>query len=281
MKTTLTALLATALLLAACGSDETETDDAAADNAEGAAAEADPPDTGDSDGDSDSDAADTGDESTGTDDGGGGSAAGGGLAPPGFSLNGFRYCEILMTVPDDSGSPVTEVWGTPGVGPCEDDDWAAIDPEAVLAEFDATWILMNGPRHFTVDGAVDTAPTSANSTEADREVRNFGQVAMTLLATLDEASDGGEPYSPELVARTTTWTFDAGTEGNTYVMQSYALIQDPGRAAEDLATPGDRLDLPDGWSYNARVLDEDLQASLTTDGAIVVQDGFENSYQRT
>ena len=63
-------------------------------------------------------------------------------------------------------------------------------------------------------------------------------------------------------------------------MQSYSLIQDRSMSAEDLATLGNRLDLPDGWTYNARTLQEPLQIALVDGGAIVVQDEFENSYQR-
>jgi hypothetical protein len=72
------------------------------------------------------------------------------------------------------------------------------------------------------------------------------------------------------------------SEGNTYLMQSYSLIQEPDLTADDLASLGDRLELPDGWSYNARVLDQDMQVPLAPDGgAIVVQDELENSYQRS
>ncbi len=281
MKTILTALLVMTLLVAACGTDaepeaaieterETETDETVVEEP----TEEEPTDPG-----ADESAADVSADTTGS---------GEVLTPAGFSLNGFRYCEVLMTVPGDDGSLVTEVWGTPGVGPCPDDDWAAIDPDALMVEFDATWLHMNGPRYFTVDGAVDTAPPGADSADTDQEIRNFGAVPMRLLATVGSASEDGVAYNPELVVRTTTWTFNAGSEvyeltdpgGITYIMQSYALIEDPDLTAEDLPSLGDRLDLPEGWSYNPRVLDEDLQVALTPDGAIVVQDEFQNSYQR-
>ena len=272
MRKTLMALLLMALLATACGSEET-----------GASAPQDsaPQDSAAEDSAAEDSAADSpADGPTDETDG---------QSPAGFSLNGFRYCEVLMTVPGDDGTPVTEVWGTPGVGPCEDDAWNAIDPDALVAEFGATWILMNGPRHFVVDGSVDTAPADSDAAAPAGEVRNFGSVPMRLLATVDETSGRSVAYRPELVVRTTTWTFDTGTEvyelidpdGNTYVMQSYALIHDPDLTAENLSALGDRLDLPEGWSYQSRILDEDLQVALTPEGAIVVQDELANSYQRT
>lgn len=216
------------------------------------------------------------------------SAARGGADVPGqtaasFSLYDFRYCEILMTV-----DGVTEVWGTPGINDCPDEAWNALDPGAIAAEYGASSLLMNGPRYFIVDGAVDTDPAASGATAGTApELRDFGGLSMTLLATTAGTDVEPVPYTGQLVVRTITWTYKSGTEvyeltdpeGNTYVMQSYALIQDPDLTAADLATLGARLDLPEGWSFSARVLEEDLQASLTTDGAIVITDDFENSYQ--
>ncbi len=207
----------------------------------------------------------------------------------GFSMNGFRYCEILLTFENDNDTPVTEVWGTQGVGPCLDEAWYAIDPEALKVELEATAIRMNGPRYFVVDGAVDTAPPAeTENTSAVQKIRNYGGIDIQQLATISGENAAEDAYQETLVERTVTWTFNAGTEiyeltdpnGDSYVMQSYSLIQDRSMSAEDLATLGNRLDLPDGWTYNARTLQEPLQIALVDGGAIVVQDEFENSYQR-
>jgi hypothetical protein len=63
------------------------------------------------------------------------------------------------------------------------------------------------------------------------------------------------------------------------VMQSMSQIVDPTLVPDDLAALGTRLELPPGWTYEARRLDEDLR--LTTDNdAVVLQDELQNSYQR-
>ncbi len=274
MKNALTALLALALLLAACGDgEESETDDATTEASEEGSTE-----DGDAAVDTDADAHEA-------------TEATGAAPADGPNLNGFRYCEILMSVTGDDGSAVTEVWGTPGVDPCDDADWNALDPGELMAENDASSIHMNGPRYFTVDGTVDTAPGSAGvgiAAGGEAETRTFGDVSMVLLATVDGTTTESRPYDPDLVVRTTTWAFGRGTEvyelsdpeGNTYLMQSYARYEDPNLTAEDLPTLGQRLDLPDGWSYGARVLDEDLVVALAPDGAVVVTDELGNSYQR-
>jgi hypothetical protein len=110
---------------------------------------------------------------------------------------------------------------------------------------------------------------------------------MALLATT-EAAEESRAYEPDLVERTTTWAFKAGSEvyeltdpdGDVYIMQSYALIQDRSLTVADLPTLGDRLDLPEGWSFSSRVLDQPLQVALAPEGAFVVQDELNNSYQR-
>ncbi|MEM7091681.1 MAG: haloalkane dehalogenase [Actinomycetota bacterium] len=208
--------------------------------------------------------------------------------PSGFSLNGFRYCEILITIEGDEGAPTTEVWGTPGVDPCDDAAWDAIDPDAVAGENGASAIKMNGPRYFVVDGGFDTATGAPTAAPEQPEIRDFGGVRMTLLATVADGDLTAPAYTASLVERTTTWTFNAGTEiyelidaeGNIYPMQSYSLIHDPELTAEDLPTLGDRLDLPEGWSYQSRILDEPLQVGLAAGGAIVITDELENAYQR-
>ncbi|MEM9036671.1 MAG: DUF1330 domain-containing protein [Actinomycetota bacterium] len=270
MKKTITLAVAMALALAACG--DSDSDDGEAPTTTAA------PTT---------EAAETTDAPAATD--APADAAGGQGAAGEFTLYDLRYCEILLTLTNEDGEEITEVWGTPGVDPCTDEAWDALDPAAIQAENDASFIQMNGPRHFIVDGTVDVGGGSGQGTAAGGEAvgRQFGDITMTLLATT-EASEESAAYVPDLVERTTTWAFDAGTEiyeltdpeGNVHVMQSYSLIEDRSITAADLPTLGDRLELPEGWSYSSRVLDEPFVVDLAPEGAFVVQDELRNSYQR-
>ena len=62
-------------------------------------------------------------------------------------------------------------------------------------------------------------------------------------------------------------------------MQSYSHIVDDTLTIDDLETLGDRLDMPEGWSYEARALSED--SALIADGlAFVLNDELMNSYQK-
>jgi hypothetical protein len=89
------------------------------------------------------------------------------------------------------------------------------------------------------------------------------------------------------VERDTEFRFDAGREvheltapdGSIYVMQSYSLEVDPTLDVEALSAIGDRLQLPDGWTFTSRVLTEPLVVEDIDGVATVVQDDLRNSYQ--
>ena len=50
-------------------------------------------------------------------------------------------------------------------------------------------------------------------------------------------------------------------------------------ASDDLSTLDERLNIPEGWSYQARVLNED--AEVMADGlAFVINDDLANLYQK-
>jgi hypothetical protein len=64
-----------------------------------------------------------------------------------------------------------------------------------------------------------------------------------------------------------------------YVMQSMSRNVDPDLGIEQLPTLGQRLELPPGWQYRVRTLEEELVVPARGDAHIVF-DEFENNYQR-
>lgn len=197
-------------------------------------------------------------------------------------LRDRRYCEVLLLSEDD-GAYRAEVYTTVGLDECPQDEWDALDAGAIAAERGALVALLNGPRHWTLDEIVQLE-------DRERVETAFAGIEMFLAATVDlgRTLPDQTPYTERHVARQTVFRFDAGTEvheltdpdGRRYVMQSYAHIVDDTLDLATLAGLGDRLALPDGWSFASRVLDEQLDV-LSTDGvATVVQDDLQNTYQR-
>ena len=149
--------------------------------------------------------------------------------------------------------------------------------------FDATTVIMNGPRYFVMDRIIPSGATLKG------EVVTLGGITFEQRATLALSLKQLEtkPYMENAVARSTVYRFDAGLpvfeltapDGSVYVMQSYARIVDPTLSFADLPGLGAKLKLPEGWSYAMRVPTEPLL--LTAQGeAIVIQDSLKNSYQK-
>jgi len=189
------------------------------------------------------------------------------------NVRGYRYCEILLSYDDTS-----EVWGTQGLNQCPNEQWEALVPETIRAEYNATGIIMNGPRYFVINGASGVDMPKGNT-------RIYGELEMRRLATLNASES--EPYVPATVLRTNTWEFHEGSEiyeltdpeGQVYTMQSYSQIIDPSLQEADLSTLGNRLNLPQGWRFSAFTLDAPLE--LVADGeAVVVVDELRNTYQK-
>jgi hypothetical protein len=193
-------------------------------------------------------------------------------------LHDARYCEViaLKGVPP---SAAATVWNTIGLNTCPAAQWRALEAGALARELGATFVLLNGPRHFLMDSA--SAETGG--------VRAFHGLRMRKVATIPirrAAELTQTPYTDRTIARTNSWRWNAGRTvfelvapgGDTYVMQSYAQIKDPTLTLAKLGSLGRRLRLPPGWRYRTRRLTRELV--LTARGeATIIQDELQNTYQ--
>ena len=118
-------------------------------------------------------------------------------------------------------------------------------------------------------------------------LRDFNGITMRRIAVVELGPEPKlGPYNPMKVNRQVIFFFDAGQtvhelvdpDGLAYVMQALCIGVDPTMSVEALDMLGERLAMPEGWSYRSRVLTEDLVIDTTTTVATVLQDEFENSY---
>ena len=206
------------------------------------------------------------------------------------NLRDARYCEIIPTVRE--GVTLTSyVYNTLGFNDCPQDVWSTLTEEGVNEEYGAEATKLNGPRWWTLDAIVGSGESATGETFT---FGGPGGIEMGLRATLEtkvgEPTVGDQAYVPNEVARDTVFTFNAGEpvfeltdpEGNVYMMQSFTTLEDPSLTFDGLATLGEKLQLPEGWSYSTRVLEEDYNLSTADTGgnAFVVNDDLLNSYQR-
>lgn len=193
-----------------------------------------------------------------------------------------RYCEVL-SLKVGAETTTAEVWGTQGLNDCPQAAFAAIDPTSAAGELGATAAIANGPRYWVLDAI------AANALAGSGEIRSFGGIEMRSIAVIDlgEGLPDRRAYVPTPVQRDTEFVYDAGREvheltapdGSVYVMQSYSIGIDPTLTAAALGELGGRLELPEGWTYANRVLDDRLVVEDVDGIAPVLQDTLQNSYQ--
>jgi hypothetical protein len=199
-------------------------------------------------------------------------------------LRDYRYCEIIPVFLDGLSYRV-EVYNTLGSNACPADLWAGIDAGAIQRQTGAVAVKINGPRYWVMNSITGSGATAAG------KVVDFGGIEMTQRAVLQakiwQGTVGDKFYTPNEVQRTTVFLYRQGSQvyeltspdGAVYRMQSYAQIADPSLTIADLETLGARLDLPQGWTYQARVLTED--SALKVEAlAYIINDNLYNSYQK-
>jgi hypothetical protein len=195
-------------------------------------------------------------------------------------VRGVRYGEVIVAFHRD-GRFEAEVFGTQFLNDCPQDLWEGLDAGAIAEEMGALVVKLNGPRYWVIDGM----GTKVNAREP--VLREFNGILMRRLAVIDLGeSPGTTPYTDVHVDRGAVFFFDAGKpvyelvnpDGLASVMQALCVGVDPSIDEAGLAALGDRLALPEGWTYRTRVLDDELVVDTTGRVATVLQDEFENSY---
>ncbi|OBH07904.1 MULTISPECIES: hypothetical protein [unclassified Mycobacterium] len=193
-------------------------------------------------------------------------------------LAGKRYGEVLLVTPGEAG-PQATVYNSFPLNDCPEELWSALDPQAIAAENGAAAALLNGPRYWLMN-AIE------KEQQGPQIRKTFGGIEMIQQATVLLSSMNPAPYSVNTVSRHTVFVFNAGEEvyelqdpqGHRWVMQTWSQVVDPTLSRADLPKLGDRLKLPNGWSYQPRVLTEELRIDTTSRAAQVTQDDLTNSY---
>ena len=205
-------------------------------------------------------------------------------------LYNVRYCEILLAFAEE-GQIRAGVYGTQGINLCPQAQWEVLDRDAIAAEYGALTAGMNGPRYWVLDlitladgdGGFPLAPGAGQRVF-------FGDLEMRYLTTVVVAATaaGGEnAYQLARVDRATVWHYAPGRrvyelldpQGARYVMQSFSRIVDADLQLHELVSLGERLDLPPGWRFSTRILQETLLVPTVDGVAEVIQDDLANTYQ--
>jgi hypothetical protein len=195
-------------------------------------------------------------------------------------MRGVRYGEVLAMFLRDTGLEA-EVYGTQMLNDCPQELWETLNADEIAKDMNAVFAKLNGPRYWVLDGL------GSKVAVVDPVFKDFNGIQMRRIATIPIGADfAAGPYTIRNVNRGAVFFFDAGKtvyelvdpDGRALVMQARCVGIDPGMTEESLATLGERLALPEGWSYRTRVLESELVVDTSATLATVVQDEFENTY---
>ena len=195
-------------------------------------------------------------------------------------MRGVRYGEVLAMFLRDTGLEA-EVYGTQMLNDCPQELWDTLNADEIAKDMGAVFVKLNGPRYWLLDGL------GSKVAVVDPVFKDFNGIQMRRIATIPIGADfAAGPYTIRNVNRGAVFFFDAGKtvyelvdpDGRAFVLQARCVGVDPDMTEESLATLGERLALPEGWSYRARVLDAELVVDTSATLATVVQDEFENTY---
>jgi hypothetical protein len=196
------------------------------------------------------------------------------------NMRGVRYGEVLAVFVRGDVLQA-EVYGTQMLNDCPAELWDTLVATDIATEMGAAFVKLNGPRHWMLDGlGTKVAPV-------EPVLREFNGLLMRRIALLDLGNNPAPgPYTIHHIDRGAMFYFDAGKpvhelvdpEGTAYVLQALCIGVDPTMSEVGLTTLGERLRMPDGWTYRTRILDEELVIDTTVGVAVVLQDEFENTY---
>ncbi len=195
-------------------------------------------------------------------------------------MRGIRYGEVLAMFLRDTGLEA-EVYGTQMLNDCPQELWDTLNADEIAKDMGAVFVKLNGPRYWLLDGL------GSKVAVVDPVFKDFNGIQMRRIATIPIGADfAAGPYTIRNVNRGAVFFFDAGKtvyelvdpDGRAFVLQARCVGVDPGMTEESLATLGERLALPEGWSYRTRLLDAELVVDTSATLATVVQDEFENTY---
>jgi hypothetical protein len=195
-------------------------------------------------------------------------------------MRGVRYGEVLAVFLRDTGLEA-EVYGTQMLNDCPQELWETLDADAIAKDMGAVFVKLNGPRYWLLDGL------GSKVAVVDPVFKDFNGIQMRRIATIPLGADfTAGPYVVRNVNRGAVFFWDVGKtvyelvdpDGRAFVLQARCVGVDPGMTEESLATLGERLALPEGWSYRTRVLETELVVDTSATLATVVQDEFENTY---
>lgn len=205
---------------------------------------------------------------------------------PGNRINvkntrGLRFCGLGAFV--GTGRAQRAHVYTAATLPVDPDTHEKIDPERLAQELGVDMCAVNSGRFWMMD----------ELEYAGGDVVDFHGVGMRWAGDMtgsEMLAQFQSTYAPSLIFRNTNWTWYAGNPvyllrepgGTVWVLQEYTKEVDAGLEADNLDQLGAKYkDLPEGWTFETKVLTENLSLDTSRAGgwAAIIRDEFGCTYQ--
>jgi hypothetical protein len=207
-------------------------------------------------------------------------------------VHAMRYIEIFLAGQTETGDLVAACYNSMftegGTPPSRDSAPQAlvegIDFDKLKSDYGLIGASLNGPKIWTPDWM---------EAEVGKE-RDFNGIKACWVAQLNMKKAGAvadvTPYEPFTIARESRLGWNKGStvmvlddaEGNAWVMKGFQQGLEPRFAYEDFLANGASYfkDLPTGWKFRVRTLEEDLVETPEGGVATIMSDEFFNVYDK-
>jgi hypothetical protein len=173
-------------------------------------------------------------------------------------MRNMPFCEIEVLA---GFPPIFNFENTTGASDCPPDKFDAIDTKELTKAIGAEWIILNPRRHWTMDQAwlYNIGDTY-----------DFAGVKATWMGSvrpLDLVKAFAGEYQPFETNRASKYLYEKGKpvylltppdKQGVFVMQSWTDHVDKTLAEDRLPDLGKILNLPKGWTFSVKTLDQDL-----------------------
>jgi hypothetical protein len=199
----------------------------------------------------------------------------------------YQFCEVGVIVGTTPENAVVNFYNPTGLDNCTPEQFAEIaaKKEEIKTQMGALDLFLNPSRQWTWD---EFAVFEAG------DEQQFGSVNMVWMGVVPlqimKKAVGAGHYNPGQIHRNNQYTYKKGdtvylldtADGKTLIMQSWTNFTNKGQTADNLKDLGSQFkELPAGWSFRTKVLDQDLTVAPPAPDhlAWVTQDEFNNTYQ--
>ncbi len=197
------------------------------------------------------------------------------------SFYNYAYGEIFVAY--RSGFSVSvEVYNSSGVEDYSSSKWSKLDEAQIADELGATRVRINHPQYWVVDSVVGLEIDDGDYVIeiADINLQKVNEIE----ANIFDGNANNSPYSENTFKSSLELTWNAGTEiyelvspsGEVYRMRSYSQSIDPTIDLSNLNKLEEKLDLPSGWEFTSRTLENEF--TFSEDEITLVADDLGNSY---